>query len=49
MTTATVPSWVHLGQTQDRGKLNARHEYAEPVKNVFVKLLCPDWKAILNR
>ena len=28
---------------------DSRHEYAEPVKNVFVKPLCPDWKEILNR
>ncbi len=42
-------NWIHLGQTQGRGKLDTRHEYAEPVKNVFVKPLCPDWKAILNR
>ena len=42
-------NWIHLGQTQGRGKLDTRHEYNQPVKNVFVKPLCPDWKAILNR
>ena len=42
-------NWIHLGQTQGRGKLDIRHEYNQPVKNVFVKPLCPDWKAILNR
>ncbi len=42
-------NWFHLGQTQGRGKLDTRHEYNQPVKNVFVKPLCPDWKAILNR
>ena len=42
-------NWIHLGQTQGRGKLDTRHEYAKPVKNIFVKPLCPDWKAILNR
>ena len=39
----------HLGQTQGRGKLDTRHQYNQPVKNIFVKPLCPDWKAILNR
>lgn len=42
-------NWIHLGQTQGRGKLDTRHEYAQPVKNIFVKPLYPDWKAILNR
>jgi len=42
-------NWIHLGQTQGRGKLDTRHEYNQPVKNVFVKPLCPDWKQILNR
>ncbi len=41
--------WTLVGQTQGRGKLDTRHEYAKPVKNIFVKPLCPDWKAILNR
>ena len=41
--------WVNLGQTQGRGKLDTRHECNQPVKNVFVKPLCPDWKQILNR
>ena len=42
-------NWIHLGQTQGRVKLDTRHEYNQPLKNVFVKPLCPDWKAILNR
>ena len=42
-------NWIHLGQTQGRGKLDVRHQFPEPVKNIFVKPLCPDWKAILNR
>ena len=42
-------NWIHLGQTQGRGKLDTRHEYNQPLKNVFVKPLCPDWKQILNR
>ena len=42
-------NWIHLGQTQGRGKLDTHHQYAKPIKNIFVKPLCPDWKAILNR
>ena len=42
-------NWIHLGQTQGRGKLDTRYEYNQPVKNVFVKPLCPGWKQILNR
>ena len=42
-------NWIHLGQTQGRGKLDTRHEYNQPLKNVFVKPLCPDWKQLLNR
>lgn len=42
-------NWIHVGQTQGRGKLDTRHEYAVPIKNVFLKPLCPDWKTILNR
>ena len=42
-------NWIHLGRTQGRGKLDTRHQYNQPVKNIFVKPLCPDWKAIFNR
>ena len=42
-------NWIHLGQTQGRGKLDARHQYSQPVKNIFVKPLCPHWQAILNQ
>ena len=42
-------NWIHLGRTQGRGKLDTHNQYSLPVKNIFVKPLCPDWKAILNR
>ena len=42
-------NWIPLGQTQGRGKLDSRHQYAKPLKNIFVKPLCPDWRQILNR
>ena len=42
-------NWIHVGQTQGRGKLDTHYEYALPVKDIFLKPLCPDWKDILNR
>lgn len=42
-------NWIHVGQTQGRGKLDTHHEYAKPLKNIFVKPLCGDWQTILNR
>lgn len=42
-------NWIHLGQTRGRGKLDTRYQYFQLVKNMFVKPLCPDWQAILNR
>ena len=47
--TCRAANWIHVGQTQGRGKLDTRHQYNQPVKNIFVKPLCPDWKAILIR
>ena len=48
-TCCRAANWILLGQTQGRGKLDSRHQYAKPVKNIFVKPLCPDWREILNR
>ena len=45
----TAANWIQLGQTKGRGKLDTRHQHNQPVKNIFVKPLCPDWKDILNR
>ena len=42
-------NWIHLGQTLGRGKLDTHNEYALPIKDIFVKPLCADWKAALNR
>ena len=42
-------NWIHLGQTLGRGKLDTHNEYALPLKDIFVKPLCPDWQAVLNR
>ena len=42
-------SWIHVGQTQGRGKLDSQHRADQPRKNIFLKPLCPDWQRILNR
>lgn len=42
-------NWIHLGRTQGRGKPDTHYQYGLPVKSIFVRPLCPDWKAILNR
>ena len=42
-------NWIHVGQTQGRGNLDTDHEYNKPVKNIWLKPLCGDWKTILNR
>ena len=42
-------NWIHVGQTQVRRKLDTHNQYSLPVKDIFLKPLCPDWKAILNR
>lgn len=42
-------NWIHLGQTQGRGKMDTHNEYAKPLKHIFVKPLCHDWQTILNR
>ena len=42
-------NWLHLGQPLGRGKLDTHNEFALPIKDIFVKPLCADWKAVLNR
>ena len=42
-------NWIHLGPTLGRGKLDTHNQYALPIKDIFVKPLCADWKAVLNR
>ena len=42
-------NWIPVGRTQGRGKLDRRHEFARPVKDIYLKPLRPDWKVALNR
>ncbi len=42
-------NWIPLGQTQGRGKLDRKHEYALPVKDVFVLPLRKDFREHLRK
>ena len=40
--------WIHVGQTQGRGKLDRKHEHALPVKDVFLLPLQSDFRLQLR-
>ena len=42
-------NWILVGKTQGRGKLDCRHEFARPVKDIYLKPLRPEWKTVLNQ
>ncbi len=42
-------NWIHVGQTQGRGKLDTHNQYALPVKDIFLLPLHPHCQSILNR
>ena len=35
-------NWIHLGQTQGRGELDTRYQYAVSVKYDYARPVCPD-------
>ena len=39
---------IRVGQTQGRGKLDVRREYALPIKDIWLRPLQRFWKAIMN-
>ena len=41
-------NWIQVGQTQGRGKLDVRNEYALPIKDIWLKPLHRNWKTVLN-
>ena len=41
-------NWIRVGQTQGRGKLDVRKEYALPIKDIWLKPLHRNWKTVLN-
>lgn len=40
-------NWIHVGETQGRGKLDRRRERALPVKHVFLFPLTKPWREVL--
>ncbi len=40
-------NWIHLGQTQGRGKLDRYNEYSLPIKDVFIYPLHKSYRQIL--
>ena len=41
-------NWIHVGQTQGRGKLDRHRHFAVPVKDVFLLPLCRDFRQRLG-
>jgi hypothetical protein len=37
-------NWIYVGDTKGRGKLDRHHEWALPVKRVFVRPLTKAWR-----
>jgi hypothetical protein len=40
-------NWIHVGQTQGRGKLDRQHQYAVPVKDVYLYPLQHNFRELL--
>ena len=40
-------NWIHVGQTQGRGKLDRHHHYAVPVKDIFLYPLHHNFRELL--
>lgn len=41
-------NWTHAGHTQGRGKLDRRHQHAQPVKDIYLYPLHRRWRQILT-
>ena len=41
-------NWTWAGYTKGRGKLDHRHQHAQPVKDIYLYPLRPDYRAILT-
>ena len=42
-------NWVHVGQTQGRGKLDRKHAHAVPIKDIFLYSIEKDFREKLRR
>ena len=41
--------WIHVGQTQGRGRYDRENRYDKPKKDIWLRPLRKDWKRTLNR
>ncbi len=41
-------NWIHVGQTQGRGRMDRTHRRAETIKHVWLYPLQPDFRAVLT-
>jgi hypothetical protein len=41
-------NWIHVAQTQGRGRMDRTHRRAETIKHVWLYPLQPDFRAVLT-
>ena len=46
--THRAANWIHLGQTQGRGKLDRYHQAGKPIKDIYAYPLAPRFRSILT-
>lgn len=47
-TSYKAANWVHVGRTQGRGKLDRHNLFAQPVKDIYLYPLAPNFRAALT-
>ena len=47
-TSYRAANWIHLGQTQGRGKLDRYHQAGKPIKDIYAYPLDPRFRSILT-
>ena len=47
--TYKASGWIHVGDTQGRGRYDTKWEFGKPIKAIWLCPLRKDWKRILNK
>ena len=47
--TYKASGWIHVGDTQGRGRYDTKREFGKPIKAIWLCPLRKDWKRILNK
>ncbi len=47
--TYKASGWIHVGNTQGRGRYDTKWEFGKPIKAIWLCPLRKDWKRILNK